>query len=73
MRRSSNGSSKRTAGARVDEKLTEFRQRRLDEHTWPYLMVDATYVKVRKNGRVVDQAVLVVAGVNDAGQREILT
>jgi transposase-like protein len=57
----------------LDEKLTEFRQRRLDAHTWPYLMVDATYVKVRKSGRVVDQAVLVVAGVNDAGRREILT
>jgi putative transposase len=57
----------------LDEKLTEFRHRRLDAHTWPYLMVDATYVKVRKNGRVVDQAVLVVAGVNDDGRREILT
>jgi len=57
----------------LDEKLTEFRQRRLDAYTWPYLMVDATYVKVRKRGRVVDQAVLVVAGVNDAGRREILT
>jgi len=57
----------------LDEKLTEFRNRRLDAHTWPYLMVDATYVKVRKKGRVVDQAVLVVAGVNDDGRREILT
>jgi putative transposase len=57
----------------LDEKLTEFRQRRLDAHTWPYLMVDATYLKVRKHGRVVDQAVLVVAGVNDDGCREILT
>ena len=57
----------------LDEKLAEFRNRRLDDHTWPYVMVDACYVKVRKNGRVVDQAVLVVAGVNDAGQREILT
>ena len=57
----------------LDEKLAEFRQRRLDDHTWPYLMVDATYVKVRKNGRIADRAVLVVAGVNDAGRREILT
>lgn len=57
----------------LDEKLDEFRNRRLDAHTWPYLMVDATYVKVRKKGRVVDQAVLVVAGVNDDGRREILT
>jgi len=57
----------------LDEKLSEFRQRRLDRQEWPYLMVDACYVKVRKNGRVVSQAVLVVAGVNDDGRREILT
>lgn len=57
----------------LDDQLTAFRQRRLDGHTWPYLMVDATYVKVRRKGRGVDQAVLVVAGVNDAGRREILT
>jgi len=57
----------------LDEKLTEFRQRRLDDETWPYLMVDATYVKVRKRGGVRNQAVLVVAGVNGSGRREILT
>jgi len=57
----------------LDEKLTEFRQRRLDTHTWPYLMVDATYVKVRKRGAGENLAVLVVAGINDAGHREILT
>ena len=57
----------------LDEKLAEFRQRRLDDHKWPYLMVDATYVKVRKKGRSVSQAVLVVAGVNKDGRREILT
>lgn len=57
----------------LDEKLTEFRERRLHEDTWPYLLVDATYVKVRKKGRVVNQAMLVVAGVNGSGTREILT
>lgn len=57
----------------LDEQLTEFRQRRLDEHTWPYLMVDATYVKVRDRGKVRSRAVLVVAGINDAGSRDILT
>ena len=57
----------------LDEKLTEFRARRLDQHEWPYVMVDACYVKVRKNGRVVSQAILVASGVNDAGRREILT
>lgn len=57
----------------LDEKLAAFRNRRLDGHTWPYLMVDATYVKARKQGRIVDQAVLVASGVNEAGRREILT
>jgi len=57
----------------LDEKITDFRQRRLDAHTWPYLLVDATYIKVRKKGRVVSQAMLVVAGINNEGRREILT
>lgn len=57
----------------IDERLAEFRQRRLDGQAWPFILVDATYVKVRKNGRIVDQAVLVIAGVNGAGNREILT
>lgn len=57
----------------LDEKLSEFRGRRLDERTWPYLIVDACYVKQRGRGPVVTQAALVVAGVNDDGRREILT
>ncbi len=57
----------------LDEKIAEFRGRRLDGNEWPYLMVDATYIKVRRRGRVVNMAALVVAGVNDDGRREILT
>lgn len=57
----------------LDERIAEFRDRRLDEVRWPYLMVDATYVKVRTKGRVMSQAVLVVAGINETGRREILT
>ena len=57
----------------LDEKLAEFRNRRLDDHEWPYLLVDACYIKVRGKGRVAKRAVLVVAGVNDDGRREILT
>jgi transposase-like protein len=57
----------------LDEKLAEFRERRLDEREWPVLMVDACYVKVRSHGRVRKQAVLVVAGINDDGRRELLT
>jgi len=59
--------------AELDERLTEFRNRRLDETTWPFLGVDACYVKVRKNGKVVNQAVLVVAGIDQEGRRRILT
>lgn len=57
----------------LDEKLSEFRERRLDERSWPILMVDACYLKMRANGRVRKRAVLVVAGINDDGRREILT
>ncbi len=57
----------------LDIKLQEFRDRRLDEHAWPYIMLDACYLKVRKHGRVRNLAILVVSGVNDAGHREILT
>lgn len=59
--------------AELDEKLEEFRSRALGERTWPYLIVDARYEKVRHAGRIVSRAVLVVAGVNDDGYREILT
>jgi len=59
--------------AELDEKLAEFRSRPLDEETWPYLIVDARYEKVRHNGRIVSRAVLVVAGVTGDGRREILT
>lgn len=59
--------------AELDEKLEEFRTRRLDGHLWPYLIVDARYEKVRHAGRIVSRAVLVVSGINDNGQREILT
>lgn len=56
----------------IDEKLTAFRNRRLDEHTYPYLQVDARYEKVRVEGKVVSQAVLVVMGFTHEGRREIL-
>lgn len=59
--------------AELDEKLEEFRSRNLGDRTWPFLIVDARYEKVRHAGRIVSRAVLVVAGVNDDGKREILT
>ncbi len=58
--------------AEVDERLAAFRDRRLGHTAWPYLMVDARYEKVRVDGRVVSQAVLVVVGFTAEGRREVL-
>jgi putative transposase len=56
----------------VDEKLAAFRSRRLDWTSWSYLMIDARYEKVRVEGKVVSQAVLVVVGFTSEGRREVL-
>jgi putative transposase len=42
------------------------------EGEWPYLWLDATYVKVRQAGRIVSVAVIIAVGVNDDGRREVL-
>ena len=42
------------------------------EGDWPYLWIDATYVKVRQAGRIVSVAVIVAVGVNTDGRREVL-
>src|SRR5215207_1331977 len=42
------------------------------EGDWPYLWIDATYVKVRQNGRIVSVAVIVAVAVNSDGRREVL-
>lgn len=42
------------------------------EGDWPYVWVDATYVKSREAGRIVNVAVIVAIGVNTQGQREVL-
>lgn len=56
----------------LDEKLMTFRQRRLDATAYPYTHIDARYEKVRVEGRVVSQAVLVAVGFSSEGKREIL-
>ena len=42
------------------------------EGDWPYLWIDATYLKVRQNGRIVSVAVIVAVGVDADGRREVL-
>jgi putative transposase len=55
----------------IDEKVNAFLDRPL-EGAWPYLFIDATYVKVRQNGRIVSVAVIIATGVNADGRREVL-
>ena len=55
----------------IDDKIKSFLDRPL-EGDWPYLWLDATYVKVREAGRIVPVAVTVAVAVNDQGRREVL-
>jgi transposase-like protein len=55
----------------IDEKVQAFLDRPI-EGDWPYLWIDATYVKVRQNGRIVSVAVIIAVGVNSDGRREVL-
>lgn len=54
----------------LDEEFEAFRERPLG--CFPYVTLDALYLKVRHSGTVIDQAVLVAYGVNHEGKREIL-
>ncbi len=55
----------------IDGKIDSFLQRPLDGD-WPYVWLDATYVKVRQDGRIVPVAVTIATGVNAQGRREVL-
>ena len=57
--------------AELDERVGAFLNRQI-EGDWPYLWIDATYVKTREAGRIVSVAVIVAVGVNTDGQREVL-
>jgi putative transposase len=55
----------------IDERVSAFLDRPLEDD-WPYLWIDATYLKARQNGRVVSVAVIVAVGANRDGRREVL-
>lgn len=55
----------------IDERVQSFLERPL-EGDWPYLWLDATYLKVRQGGRIVSIAAIIATGVNQDGRREIL-
>lgn len=55
----------------IDDRVGAFLNRPL-EGDWPYLWLDATYIKARRGGRIVSVAVIVAVGVNTDGRREVL-
>jgi putative transposase len=57
--------------ATLDAEVERFRTRPL-VGTYPYVWLDATYLKVRQDHRIVAMAVVIAIGVNAEGQREVL-
>jgi len=55
----------------IDERVNAFLSRPI-EGEWPYLWIDATYVKTREAGRIVSTATIIAVGVNTDGRREVL-
>jgi len=58
--------------ASLDEMVTDFRDRPLDQGPYTYVWADALTMKVREGGRIVNIACLLAVGVNAEGHREIL-
>ena len=57
--------------AQLDATVKPFRERKL-ECDYPYLMLDALYLKVRVDGHVCSQAVVIAYAVNEHGLREVI-
>ena len=55
----------------IDERVNAFLSRPI-EGEWPYLWLDATYIKVREAGHIVSVAVIIAVAVNTDGRREVL-
>ncbi len=55
----------------IDERVNAFLTRPI-EGEWPYVWIDATYIKAREAGRIVSTATIIAVGVNTDGRREVL-
>lgn len=55
----------------LNHEVEEFRNRPI-EGRYPFLTVDATYFKIRENGRVISKPLMIAYGTNEWGKREIL-
>jgi len=60
------------AAAELDEQVRRWRERPLEAHEYPYLIVDARYEKMRRGGRIESTAVLVICGIDEEGRRDVL-
>ena len=58
--------------SRLEEEQKAWRERPLEEKAYPYLYLDATYLKVRWGARVTSMALLACVGVDEEGFREVL-
>jgi len=58
--------------AELDQEVAAFGSRSLSPTAFPYLFLDATYLKARVDGRVVSRAVVIATGVTADGGREVL-
>jgi len=58
--------------AELDGVVGAFRERRLDHTAFPYLFLDATYVKAHEGASVVSKAIVIATGVTASGDREVL-
>lgn len=56
----------------LDARVTAFNERRFDGDSYPFIMVDAMFIKCREGDRVVSRAALTISGIRSDGYREIL-
>ncbi len=60
-----------TLAQKLDEEIRQWRERPID-NSYPYLMINARYEKVRRGGEVISQGVLIAMGISAQGMREVL-
>jgi len=56
----------------LDARVSAFNERRFDGDSYPFIMVDAMFIKCREGDRVVSRAALTISGIRSDGYREIL-
>lgn len=58
--------------SQLDPMVKEWQYRSLSERSYPFLMTDVLYIKVREDHRVVSKSCHIAIGINEQGDREII-